>query len=76
MPFKSADIRFRMAADGQGSVVTVSSLYDLKYGLLGKLLDRVFVRKTYTRGMEVLLAGLKQHAESSPMKTTRAGQTG
>ena len=74
LPFKSADIRFHMAAHGQGSVVTVSPLYELKYGLLGRVLDRLFVRKTYTRGMEALLAGLKRHAEASPAKTGRAGK--
>ena len=74
LPFKSADIRFRVAADGQGSVVTVSPLYELKYGLLGRVLDQVFVRKAYTRGMEALLAGLKRHAEASPVETSRASE--
>ena len=76
LPFNSADIRFRMVADGHGSVVTVSPLYELKYGLLGKVLDRVFVRKTYSRGMEALLAGLKRHAEAPPAEMSRAGRTG
>jgi len=35
----------------------------LKYGVMGELLDRVYVRSSYQKGMESLLAGLKAYVE-------------
>jgi uncharacterized protein YndB with AHSA1/START domain len=64
LPFETADIRFALRPEGEGTVVTVSPLYKLKYSVMGKLLDRVYVRKSYQKGMEALLAGLKTHVEN------------
>ena len=63
LPFKTADIRFTLRPDNDGTVVTVSPLYNLKFGVMGELLDRVYVRKSYQKGIEALLAGLKRHVE-------------
>ncbi len=65
MPFKRADIRFTLDERGESTVVTVSPEYKLKFGFLGSVLDRLFVRKTYAKGMRALLAGLKQQVEQS-----------
>jgi uncharacterized protein YndB with AHSA1/START domain len=64
MPFQSADIRFTLAANTSGTTVTVSPLYTLKYGLLGSLMDRLFVARMYSKGMRGLLEGLKTHVEA------------
>ena len=63
LPFETADIRFTLRPENGATVVTVSPLYKLKYGVMGKMLDRVYVRKSYQKGMEALLAGLKAHVE-------------
>lgn len=63
LPFKAADIRFTLRPDGGSTVVDVSPDYELKFGLLGRALDKMSVRDTYMKGMEALLAGLKQHVE-------------
>ena len=69
MPFKRADIRLSAGSTlderGESTVVTVSPEYKLKFGFLGSVLDRLFVRKTYAKGMRALLAGLKQQVEQS-----------
>ena len=65
MPFKTADIRFTLQPNGSGTDVTVSPIYELKYGPVGKLMDRFFVKNTYEKGMRGLLSGLKQHVEGS-----------
>ncbi|MEO6457712.1 MAG: SRPBCC family protein [Chloroflexia bacterium] len=65
LPFKSADIRFRLQAGGSSTIVTVSPDYSLKFGLLGKMLDRLYVRGNYMKGMRALLSGLKRHVEDS-----------
>lgn len=70
LPFATADIRFTLRPEGDSTVVTVSPLYQLKYGPLGEMLDRVYVRRSYTKGMEALLAGLKRHVEGQREPTT------
>ena len=44
--------------------MTVSPVYRLRFGLLGTALDASYVRRTYSRGMASLLAGLKRHVEA------------
>ena len=64
MPFASADIQFFLNADQEGNTaVTVSPRYQLKWGLLGRLLNKIYVGATYKKGMAALLAGLKAYVE-------------
>jgi ligand-binding SRPBCC domain-containing protein len=42
----------------------IGSIHRLKFGLLGTLLDAVFVRSQYRKGMINLLKGLKQRVET------------
>lgn len=63
LPFESADIRFTLQPEGERTMVTVSPLYELKFGPLGMVLDRLYVRKSYRKGMNSLLAGLKEYVE-------------
>ncbi len=63
LPFKTADIRFSLEQQDANTFVTVSPTYILKFRLLGKLLDVVFVRSQYKKGMANFLKGLKQYVE-------------
>lgn len=63
LPFETADIRFTLEPDDGATRVTVSPLYRLRFGLLGRLLDLLFVRRTYRKGMLALLQGLKRYVE-------------
>ncbi len=63
LPFKTADIRFSLEQRGTQTLVTVSPTYVLKFGLLGGLMDVVFVRSQYRKGMANLLRGLKHYVE-------------
>ena len=65
LPFATADIRFSLRPEGEETIVTVSPLYELKFGVLGKVLDRAYVRKSYEKGMVALLAGLKEFVEEA-----------
>lgn len=65
MPFKTADIHFTLQSEGEATIVTVAPDYELKFGPLGKLLDTVYVRRTYESGMNDLLQGLKQYVENT-----------
>jgi uncharacterized protein YndB with AHSA1/START domain len=76
LPFKTVDIRFRLRpnpdTDRGGTAVSVSPVYELKYGPMGKILDAVYVRGTYLKGMKALLRGLKDYVESGG-ETARDG---
>jgi carbon monoxide dehydrogenase subunit G len=65
LPFKTADIEFRLAERGNLTDVEVAPKYELKFGVLAALLDRLYVRRTYEKGMQALLRGLKRHVEES-----------
>ena len=63
LPFGTADIRFTLRSEDGFTIVTVSPDYRVKFGPLGALLDLLYVRRSYTKGMKALLAGLKRHVE-------------
>lgn len=64
LPFKRADIRFRLEEEGSGTRLTVSPDYALKFGPVGRLLDLLIVRRRYSKGMRALLRGLQRDLES------------
>ncbi|MDJ0955170.1 MAG: SRPBCC family protein [Acidimicrobiia bacterium] len=64
MPFRSADIHFRLEPEGNATTVSVSPDYRLKYGPVGAVMDRLMVRNMYEKGMNGLLRGLKEHVEA------------
>lgn len=64
LPFAHADIRFLLEPEETSTRVVVQPEYELKFGLAGALMDRLFVRRSYEKGMRALLRGLKQHVES------------
>ncbi len=57
-------IRFDVADEGAQTRVTVSPRYSVGLGPLGKLLDAVMIKRTYLKGMQSLLHGLKRHVEA------------
>jgi hypothetical protein len=63
LPFRAADIRFKLKELDHGTQVSVSPIYALKYGVFGRFLDAVFVRSQYRQGMRGLLEGLSKHAK-------------
>ncbi len=46
------------------TIATVSPDYQLKLGLVGRILDKLMVRAQYRKGMRGLLQGLKTHVET------------
>lgn len=64
LPFQNADIRFHLKPQGVATRVSVSPDYQLKFGPIGGLMDRLMVRRTYEKGMASLLRGLKDHIEA------------
>lgn len=63
LPFKSADINFSLNANGDGTLVSVNPVYELKFGPLGRFMNFIYVRGFYEKGMNSLLSGLKNQVE-------------
>lgn len=64
LPFAHADIRFLLEPETTSTRVVVQPEYALTFGLVGALMDRLFVRRSYEKAMQTLLGGLKRHVES------------
>lgn len=58
-------VRFDLEDNGNTTTVHCTPDYTLKYGAVGALADRAFVRRTYVKGMQALLGGLRRHVESA-----------
>jgi uncharacterized protein YndB with AHSA1/START domain len=65
LPFARADVQFVLEPKESSTRVTVRPDYTLKYGPVGVVMDRVFVERTYMKGMKAPLRGLKEHVESA-----------
>jgi uncharacterized membrane protein len=65
LPFTRADVRFMLRPAGKGTIVTVSPDYEVRFGALGRLLDRALGERKYRTRMHALLAGLKNHVEAA-----------
>ena len=64
LPIKRNVVRFSVDGDEDSTLVTVNPDYTVKYGAMGSIMDRLFLRRKVKKGMEGLLAGLKYHLET------------
>jgi carbon monoxide dehydrogenase subunit G len=71
-PFANAVGRFGVLQDGDGTTVRFEIEYDLKFGLFGKLLDRLMVRSRFRKVAPAVLRGLKCHLENGARSEVRA----
>lgn len=53
----------------QGTVVSMASKYQPKYGVLGLILDALFIKRAYKKTITNILAGLNHHIETGEMIT-------
>ena len=67
LPIKRNIVEFTLEADGEGTTVTVTPDYELKFGPIGVVMDRLFARAQLRKGMAGMLAGLKYHVESGEL---------
>ena len=67
LPIEKNVVTFSLTAEGDGTTVTVTPDYKLKYGLLGSLLDRLWARRQMQKGFDAMLAGLKHHVETGEL---------
>ena len=70
-PLKRNVVQFSLREQDGGTVVSLSPDYDLQYGVLGALADRLFIRRKLVEGMRGLVAGLKYHVETGELVGTK-----
>jgi len=69
LPLKRNHVRFDLESFDlesieDGTIVTITPDYALKFGLLGVLIDLLFGRRQLKKGMAAMAAGLKYHIET------------
>jgi len=58
MPLKTCVVTFSLLDSPRGTSVTVEAQYELKHGLLGRILDALLVRRKFDGNLALMLAGL------------------
>ncbi len=66
-PFKTAVATLAVQPDGDGSQVTMSLTYQLKFGPVGMLMDQMMIKRQFSKAIPGILAGLKYHAETGEL---------
>jgi hypothetical protein len=63
LPVRSLRHHYSLTPERGGTRIDQTQEYTLKYGLLGVLLDALFVRRKWNAGVETFFAGLKGYVE-------------
>jgi ligand-binding SRPBCC domain-containing protein len=66
LPVRRLRHRYALRADRGGTTVEQHMEYELKYGLVGRLMDAMLVRRKWDNGVKGFFAGLKAYVEGLP----------
>jgi ligand-binding SRPBCC domain-containing protein len=64
LPVRRLRHSYTLTEEGPATIVRQRMEYELKLGVVGKLMDRLLVRRKWDEGIKTFLAGLKRHVES------------
>ncbi len=67
LPMKSNIVTFSVAPDGAGTLATVSADYELKYGVIGALMDALIGKRQAQAGFRDMMLGLKHYVETGEL---------
>ncbi len=67
LPLKRNHVSFDLESKGDGTIVTITPDYVLKFGPLGLLADLLIARRQLKKGMADMAAGLKHHVETGDL---------
>jgi ligand-binding SRPBCC domain-containing protein len=68
LPVRRLKHRYTIVADGAGTVVRQRMEYELKFGVLGGLLDALVVKRKWNAGIRSFFGGLKRYVEGGDTK--------
>jgi carbon monoxide dehydrogenase subunit G len=63
-PFRAAHGKMSVESNGAGTIARLTLEYEMRYGLLGRVMDRLMVRSRFERMVPAVLAGLKRKMEN------------
>ena len=64
LPVRRLKHSYMLSLDGSGTLVRQTMEYELKFGLVGKLMNAMMVRKKWDAGIKGFFAGLKDYVET------------
>jgi ribosome-associated toxin RatA of RatAB toxin-antitoxin module len=64
-PVKSLKYIYTVEKSGNQTKVQQAMTYEIKFGLFGKILDSLMIRKRYNKGIQGFFIGLKSFAEKN-----------
>jgi len=70
-PMKSMINEFSIISDGKDTLATMTVNFQMKFGLIGALMDRLKVRRQMRKLVKLTLAGLKHHVETGELVTLK-----
>ena len=70
-PIKSAASEFSIRREGEDTLATMTVNFQMKFGLIGALMDRLMVRRKISKQIHITLAGLKHHVETGELVTLK-----
>ncbi len=71
-PFKFAKAQISLKRDGDQTVATVNFDYQLKYGVVGALMNALIIKSQFNKALPSLLDGLKYYVETGQKATREA----
>ncbi len=63
-PFKSAFAKMAVEEIDNKTIASLTIEYDLKYGLLGKVMNKLMVKSQFEKVLPKILSGLKRYSEA------------
>ena len=64
-PVQSLKYTYTITGTGNQAKVRQEMTYKIKFGLFGKILDSLMIRRQYKKGIKIFLTGLKSFAEAN-----------
>lgn len=68
-PICNMQAGLRVEADGKNSLFTITMYYEPKFGILGKIMNRLMIQSQFERMLQGVVQGLKHHAETGELVT-------
>ena len=66
LPVRNLKHSYRLRDEGDGTLVEQRMEYQLKFGVVGRIMDALVVRRRWDIGVKGFFTGLKAHVEGQP----------
>ncbi len=70
-PMKSMTSGFSLRREGKETLASMTVNFQMKFGIIGALMDRLMVRRKISKQVQITLAGLKHHVETGELVTLK-----